>query len=193
MIDHENLNPPAVLSELEAATEQYGFKLSSDQLTGSLLRTLAASKPGGMFLELGTGTGMACAWLLDGMDDHSQLITVDNNEGVMEVAKQHLADDSRISFHDADSLAIIDSLKDNSFDLIFADTYGGKFQEFEKAFHLLKPHGIYIVDDMLPQYTWPEDHGSKVDDLIKKFDKLSNGFVTKLNWSTGIILITKKA
>jgi hypothetical protein len=40
--------------------------------TGLFLRTLAASKPAGRFLELGTGTGVATAWLLDGMDHASR-------------------------------------------------------------------------------------------------------------------------
>lgn len=191
MIDTENLYPPAILAELESATYQYGFKLSSDRLTGSLLRTLAASKPGGMFLELGTGTGMGCAWLLDGMDEQSQLISVDHDSGLTDVAKHFLAIDPRISFHVADSLQMIASLKNESFDLIFADTYGGKFIQFEDAFELLKPHGMYVVDDMLPQYTWPEDHGPKVDELIKKFEALPNAKMTKMNWSSGIIILTK--
>jgi predicted O-methyltransferase YrrM len=33
-----------------------------------MLRMLAASKPGGRFLELGTGTGIATAWLLKKID-----------------------------------------------------------------------------------------------------------------------------
>lgn len=191
MIDSEFLQPPAVLAELEEATKQYGFKLSSDHLTGSLLRTLATSKPNGMFLELGTGTGAGAAWLLDGMNEQSQLITVDHDAGVSDIAKKFLADDPRISFHTADCLDMIASLKDGSFDFIFADTYAGKFHQFEDAFALLKPHGMYVVDDMLPQYTWPEDHGPKVDDLIKKLERVENARVTKLSWSTGIMILTK--
>ncbi len=33
--------------------------MASDTVTGTLLKTLAASKPGGKFLELGTDTGLA--------------------------------------------------------------------------------------------------------------------------------------
>lgn len=191
MLNTENLNPPALLADLETATKQYGFKLSSDHQTGSLLRTLSATKPGGMFLELGTGTGIGCAWLLDGMDEQSKLITVEQDAGLIELAKKHLGHDSRISIHNEDCLKFIGSLKQESFDLIFADTYAGKFFSFEDAFDLLKPHGMYIVDDMLPQYTWPEDHGPKVDDLIKKFEGLANARVTKMNWSSGIVILTK--
>ena len=44
---------------------------------GALLRALVASKPGGRFLELGSGTVHGTACLLSGMDAASHLDTVD--------------------------------------------------------------------------------------------------------------------
>jgi len=67
---------PAILLD----TETLGFKMASEPQIGSLLRTLAASKPGGRLLELGTGTGVGTAWLLDGMDAAARLETVDNDD-----------------------------------------------------------------------------------------------------------------
>ena len=64
MDDTTNLNPPAVVKELAQAAATLGFTMSSNLLTGSLLRTLVASKPAGEILELGTGVGMGTAWLL---------------------------------------------------------------------------------------------------------------------------------
>ncbi len=58
---------PNRLTEIVESTNALGFDMASDPRTGALLRTLAASKPKGRFLELGTGTGMATAWLLGGM------------------------------------------------------------------------------------------------------------------------------
>jgi hypothetical protein len=75
MLDSVNLNPPSVLKDIEEATRAIGFTMGSDLLTGSLLRTLAASKPSGIFLNLGTGTGLSAAWILDGMDAQSILMT----------------------------------------------------------------------------------------------------------------------
>ena len=46
------------------------------------LAALAASKPGGRLLELGTGTGIGTAWLLSGMDGDARLDTVDVDEQV---------------------------------------------------------------------------------------------------------------
>jgi predicted O-methyltransferase YrrM len=53
-------------------TTDVAFSMPSEPQTGLFLRTLAASKPAGRFLELGTGTGVATAWLLAGMDHASR-------------------------------------------------------------------------------------------------------------------------
>ena len=45
MLDIVELNPPAVLKDMEEATRAIDFTMGSDAQTGSLLRTLAASKP----------------------------------------------------------------------------------------------------------------------------------------------------
>ena len=58
MNDSWNLHFPEQLSKIRKETKAAGFRMASDTLTGSLLCTLAASKPKGALLELGTGTGM---------------------------------------------------------------------------------------------------------------------------------------
>ena len=68
---------PGALPSIEAETRKLGFDMPSERQTGALLRCLAASKPGGRFLELGTGTGLCTAWLLDGMDKHAMLVSVE--------------------------------------------------------------------------------------------------------------------
>src|SRR5689334_12065619 len=98
MNDLENLQPPAALGAILQETEAVGFTMVSEQQTGSLLRTLAATKPGGKFLEIGTGTGAGACWLLDGMDQNSSLLTIDQNAEFSAVAKKHLDHDPRIEF-----------------------------------------------------------------------------------------------
>src|SRR6185312_12512892 len=102
MIDTENIKLPTRLSQIMSETARLNFTMASDTLTGSLLRTLAATKPAGDFLELGTGTGIATTWLLDGMDQRSRLISVENDEAVLAVAKKFLGDDQRAGFFLAD-------------------------------------------------------------------------------------------
>ena len=99
MKDKENLPVPKLVTVIEKETTAMGFKMASDYQTGSLLRILASTKPSGNVLELGTGIGLSTCWLLEGMDRNSTLITVDNDPCVVEVAKKHLSEDTRVSFH----------------------------------------------------------------------------------------------
>lgn len=194
MNDTINLHPPAVLQQIEAATKAIGFTMASDHLTGSLLRILAATKLAGELLELGTGTGLATAWLLEGMDAQAKLLTMDNDEAVVRVAKQHLSHDARVTFHTMDGAAFIQSLaeRQQTFDLIFADTWPGKYWLLDETLSLLKIGGLYVIDDLLPQPNWPEGHASKVAQLIATLEQRQDLLSTKLNWSTGLILATKR-
>ncbi len=66
-----------MLDPITADTAAAGFTMASEPKTGALLSVLAASKPGGRLLELGTGTGIGTAWMLSGMDADRTLDTVD--------------------------------------------------------------------------------------------------------------------
>ena len=86
----EEIKPryPLAYNAIKEATEANGFSMPSEVLTCSLLKTLAATKPGGKFLELGTGTGLSTTWILDGMDEKSTLISIDNDETFLNIAKE---------------------------------------------------------------------------------------------------------
>ena len=193
MNDTEGLQPPLVVARIEAATAASGFKMASDAKTGSLLRTLAASKPAGAFLELGTGTGLSAAWILDGMSQNASLVTVDNDEAMVAIAREHLAADPRITFHVKEGSAFLKELEGQLFDFLFADTWPGKYTHLEQTLALLKPGGFYVVDDMLPQPNWPADHPPKVAALIATLEARRDLARTTFNWSTGIIVCTKRA
>jgi predicted O-methyltransferase YrrM len=167
--------------------------MGSDQQTGSLLRTLAASKPSGSFLELGTGTGLSAAWLLDGMDAQSSLTTVDKNENHTAIARRFLGHDSRIIFVSMNGTAFIDSMRaqGKTFDFIFADMQPGKFDYLDEALELLAPGGLYVIDDLLILSSWDEAHVSKVYHLISTLEQKEDLRITKLNWSVGLIIAAK--
>ena len=166
--------------------------MASDVLTGNLLQTLAATKPKGRFLEIGTGTGLSATWILNGMDSQSTLLSVDNNSELVSVAKQFLGSDPRLTLQFADGVELIKSLAGQTFDFIFADSWPGKYNTLEETLRLVAPSGFYIVDDMLPQPNWPEGHQQTVDELLKKLDALKDFQVCKMNWSTGLMLCTRK-
>jgi predicted O-methyltransferase YrrM len=187
------LQEPAALRALEAEARELGFSMSSDRPTGSLLRTLAASKPGGQLLELGTGAGLGTAWLLDGMNATAQLLTADQDAQVSAAAQRHLGQDRRVTFHVGDGGALLQALTDKGrrFDLIFADTWPGKFTHLDLALDLLAPGGLYLVDDLHPQQNWPTDHAPKVPAFIAALEQRRDLRLTRLHWSTGLILAAR--
>ena len=184
---------PLGFQEILAETNRIEFDQLSDTQLGLFLSTLCATKPNGRFLELGTGTGLSTAWMLHGMDSSSSLKTIDSDESLVQIAKRYLDDDQRVSFTVGKGEDLIVNTAPNSIDFIFADTWPGKYNHLAETLSLLKNGGIYLIDDMLPQGNWPEGHAEKANDLIQYLETRDDFLVTKMSWSTGLILCTKKA
>ena len=188
----QNVRKPELSEIIAMDAEGMGFKMSCDLETASLLRTLAGSYKNAALLELGTGAGISTSWILDGMDRESSVFTVELDEAVQSIAKKHLSFDKRVRFFTMDGADFIKELGDQKFDFIFADTWPGKFYMVDETLDLLKSGGVYIIDDLLPIPSWPEEHVKKVEDLISYLDNREDLVITKLNWSTGLIIATKK-
>ena len=192
MNDEQNIKEPAAIPAIWQATRAMGFTMASDPLTCAFLRTLAATKPGGRFLELGSGTGLSTAWLLDGMSPASTLTTVDFDEAALGVLRGQLGNDPRLSIACSDGDQFVHSLHGQKFDFIFADTWAGKYQLLDEALALLHPGGIYAIDDMLPQPNWPEGHAQKAADLIQRLETHPDFSMSKLSWASGLIVAVKR-
>lgn len=191
---HEAINQrlPKAYNDIDAATKSSGFTMASDMLTCSLLRTLAASKPSGKFLELGTGTGLSTSWILDGMDNGSTLVSIDNDPLFLKIASDKLGFDDRLSLALADGGEWVEENKDLKFDYIFADTWHGKYLLLEEVLTMLNKGGLYIIDDMLPQPNWPDGHHEKAIKLVAFLEAREDLLITKQVWATGIIVAVKK-
>jgi predicted O-methyltransferase YrrM len=191
MKDDEPSRTPDVLEAIHRETAALGFTMASEPRTGALLAALAASKPRGRLLELGTGTGLGTAWLLSGMDADARLETVDTDANVVAVARRHLGTDPRVTFHLMDGGDFITQSPRDHFDLIYADAWPGKFTHLDETLSLLRVGGIYFIDDLLPQPNWPDGHAAKVPSLVEAIERRS-GFVTvKLSWASGLMLAVR--
>ncbi|MGB5553749.1 MAG: class I SAM-dependent methyltransferase [Flavobacteriaceae bacterium] len=188
MNDINILDKPKIHGEIERKSEAIGFTMPSDVYIGSLLKTLTASKPNGRFLELGTGIGLSLSWMVDGMDARSQLITVDNDSELIVIAQQYFGNDSRVEIVGQDGAEWIRKNKDEKFDLIFADAWPGKYSEIDEILNMVKFGGFYVIDDMTVQPNWPEGHQENVDRLVDYLEKREDFTLTKMNWSTGLVL-----
>ena len=191
MTEEINQQFPKTYIDIDEATKISGFTMASDILTCSLLRTLAASKPSGKFLELGTGTGLSTSWILDGMDYNSSLISIDNEPAFLEIAKRFLGNDNRLNLIPTDGGKWVEENKQQKFDYIFADTWQGKYLLLDEVLSMLNKGGLYIIDDMLPQPNWPDGHQEKAIKLITYLETRNDLFLTKQVWTTGIIIAVK--
>ena len=199
----EQSSAPEVLESLQHAAKNAGFDMMSDPLTGDLLATLAASKLGGRFLELGTGVGLGTAWLLSGMDAKARLETVEMNPDLTAIAKEHLGSDKRLEIYTEDGLRFLKRAQGQTYDLIFADTWPGKIDQPELALNLVAPGGFYIIDDL--NLAWQErDEIENPDDfilniwqgqrrVIEVLKARADFICTELRWSTGLMVCTKRA
>lgn len=183
---------PKAYWEIDEQTKLSGFTMASDIKTCSLLRTLAASKPSGKFLELGTGTGLSTSWILNGMDNDSNLVSIDNDDKLLEIAHKFLGSDQRLNLISIDGAEWVAKNKHQKFDYIFADTWHGKYLLLDEVLAMLNKGGLYIIDDMIPQSNWPDGHHEKAIKLVDYLETREDLLLTKQVWATGIIVAVKK-
>ncbi len=191
MNDLDIQDRPAVFATLERKSEEIGFTMPSDVHMGTLLKTLISSKPNGRFLELGTGIGLSLSWMIDGMDTGSRLITLDTNQELIDIAEEYFGNDQRIEILCEDAATWIKNYKGTKFNLIFADAWPGKYSEIDEVLDLIELGGFYVIDDMSPQSNWPEGHHRHVRKLVSYLEERVDFNLTKMNWSTGIIVAVR--
>ncbi|UWX56204.1 class I SAM-dependent methyltransferase [Maribacter litopenaei] len=182
---------PKVYRAIQDKSNEIGFAMPSDVYVGTLLKTLISSKPKGRFLELGTGIGLSLSWMIDGLDAESKLITLDNDPELIEIAHTFFGKDTRVDIVCDDGAEWIKNYEGEHFDLIFADAWPGKYGQLEETLNLLKVGGFYVIDDMLAQPNWPEGHDKNVEELVAHLESREDLNLTKMNWSTGVVLAVK--
>ena len=156
------------------------------------MRALAVSKPGGRLLELGTGTGVATAWLLAGMDADATLTSVDVDSRHQEVAREFLGSDGRLTLVLEGGLQFLRRQPAERYDLVFADAIVGKYEGLEDCLRVVKPGGFYVIDDLLPQPNWPEGHAEKIPVLLNQLAGDSRFIIAPLHWATGVIVAVRR-
>ena len=184
---------PRAAADIAREGDELGFNMASEPKVGALLATLASSKPAGRFLELGTGTGHGTAWILAGMDAASHLDTVDTDRDVVAIAVRYLGADPRVQFHVMDGADFVTQSPPARFDLIYADARPGKFSHLDRALELLRPGGIYVIDDLLPQPNWPDGHAPKVPALIDDIERRSGFTTVRMAWASGLMIVVRHA
>ncbi|PNY81490.1 NUDIX domain-containing protein [Deinococcus koreensis] len=169
-----HLARPPLVERALAEAARLGFGHSCSLETGRLLRTLAASKPGGRLLELGSGVGVGAAWLLAGMDASSRLLTVEHDPLRAEVVWEGLRDDPRAEVLHGDWRG---GLERGGFDLIFADCAPSRREviHLDSLVAALNPGGLLVFDNFSPPASLPEPlyQGDAERDALFAYPELS--------------------
>jgi predicted O-methyltransferase YrrM len=183
---------PTIHPQIEAKSKEIGFTMPSDLYIGTLLKTLMSSKPNGRFLELGTGIGLSLSWMIDGLQGKAaHLTSVDNDPELISIAEDFFNQNDQVSLVCQGGTEWIKAYTGAPFDLVFADAWPGKYSETDEILKLIKHGGFYIIDDMTAQPNWPEGHTDNVDWLVAYLEKREDFILTKMNWSTGVIVAAK--
>lgn len=192
MDDYDGISRPAQLPRILEATRKVGFLKTSDLLVGNFLRTLAATKPGGQLLEIGTGTGIATVWLLDGMDDAASLASVDRDSRVQAVGQEILDNDPRVQFFTGEAKAFLESEPAEYYDLIFADGQAGKFIDLDLGLSRLRRGALYIVDNMFMHLFHSPERAARLREFRSALDARKDLFVTKIGWASGVVVCARR-
>ncbi|HEV2069770.1 MAG TPA: class I SAM-dependent methyltransferase [Acidimicrobiales bacterium] len=179
---------PEVVTRAQATATTSSFFASCDPAVGRFLAALAAGlPPDARVLELGTGTGVGTAWLVAGLSGRSDVtvdtIELDENRSW---AAEGLGWPKWVRFHQGDAIAIVPTL--GTFQLVFADAEGGKWEGLDRTLNAAAPAGAVVVDDMAPR-SWQSDwHKGKIEDVRETLLADPRFVSAELPFATGVIL-----
>ncbi len=115
-------------------------------------------------LELGTGMGLTTYHILSNLPPAGMLDSVESDQVLIEVAREAIGGDKRLKLHNRLGEDFIsDALGSEGYDLIFADTWPGKYFLLDEVLRMVRPGGVYVIDDMNHSREWPDGHEEKGD------------------------------
>ncbi len=191
MIDFEYLNLPHVLQGITSTTEDLELTMAGELRFGSLLRTLAATMLGGKVLQVGAGSGILSAWLLDGMAEDASLTSIEPDLELAGVARRFLGRDQRFELLSGPLEAQLAGLAAD-FSLIVASTPHDLAGNLREALQLLRPGGLFVVGGVGEHEGWTAAERSAAQTLVSRLEVLQDVQLTSLDWSSGVLLACRK-
>jgi len=160
---------PALVQDALALAERMGFAHSCLEEVGRLLRVLASSVRDGVIGEIGTGAGVAAAWMVSDLAPTARFVTVELDESRSTAVQELLQPIPNARVIHGDWHAI---LEHGPFDLLFVDAAPAKAspgegvnREMEGIVRVMRVGGLIVMDDLSPQEYWPEEWRGQPDPL----------------------------
>ena len=146
-----------IITELENETLKLGsvsqMQIAKEQ--GQFLEIIAKISKVKNCLEIGRFTGMSTLFLARGLPETGKIVTIDNSDEFLPLAKKYWELDnmsSKIESIIGDGMEVMQSMIDRQhiFDLIFIDADKNNYPNYyELSLNLLVSNGIIIIDNML--------------------------------------------
>lgn len=152
---------PEMVQAAKKLAVENGFSNSCSDEVGRLLSVLAGQVRDGKILEIGTGYGVGCSWILSAIAPTVEFISVDNSKEKMDGVMNTL-NHKQVKFYLGDWKEVISK---GPFQFIFADAAVAKIFEGELLFQVLDRGGLLLMDDFTPEEHFPEEWKGKPDSV----------------------------
>ena len=182
---------PAIVSAAYTREQRLHFEDSSEPDVGQLLAVIAALVPKhGRVLELGTGAGVGLAWIVYGLRDRTD-VDVTSIELDASRAEAVRADGwpPWVSILVGNGSEFLEH--SGRFDLIFADTPGGKIYNLATTINALREGGTLVLDDMDLRADEDPERWSRITCVRNQLFEGEDLVCAELRLSTGVLLAVK--
>ena len=147
----------AVESDLVAAARDRGRELGCVPIGpagGATLRMLAVATGARAVVEVGTGAGVSGLYLLDGMAEDGQLVSIDIEAENQRAAKDAFTEagiaPTRYRLINGAAADVLPRMREAAYDLVFVDADKSAYSVYyEQAVRMLRPGGVVAFDNAL--------------------------------------------
>ncbi len=157
---------PSLVQRAENLAEQMNYPDSTSRDAGRLLQLLSSQFLSGVLGEIGTGCGVASAWMVSALTPGASFFTVEAN-----IARAAAA---RALFEAYPNVHVVQGdwrelLRLGQFSLLYAGLESPRLSEPERLLQTLRPGGMLVLDRLNPVEQLPLDLRKKPDKLRKFF------------------------
>jgi predicted O-methyltransferase YrrM len=144
-------------SDLVAAARERGHELGCTPIGpagGAALRFLARATNARSVVEVGTGAGVSGLYLLGGMVEDGQLVSIDLESEHQRAAKEAYTEAgvaaTRYRLINGSATDVLPRMRDDAYDLVFVDADKSSYGVYyEQAVRMLRPGGVVAFDNAL--------------------------------------------
>ena len=121
---------------------------------GALLRVLAVATSARAVVEVGTGAGVSGLYLLEGMAEDGQLVSIDVESEHQRAAREAFTEagiaPGRFRMINGSAADVLPRMREDAYDLVVVDADKSAYSVYyEQAVRMLRPGGVVAFDNML--------------------------------------------